>query len=129
MTRITGQSINTIEMNSWTKANQEQIEKHPAWRGSLSAMQTESLLERRDVFTYLLRGGEEKNAYYISFVKRDGMIKHQRFTLEYDRKGWYYKNGMNTSGTPTEMIAETLPELIPQMMHCSTEDCKIVDSH
>lgn len=126
MTKITGSCTHQTEMCSWIKANQEQIEKHPAWHEDLSAEQAEGFLEGRDPFTYLLRKGGEDHAYYISFMKEDGGIKHQRFTLEYDRKGWYYKNGCNTPLDPTEIVEETLEGLIPRMMHCDFKKCSFI---
>jgi hypothetical protein len=84
----------------------------------MDIVKAEALLNGRDTFSYVLRRGEEENEYYISFVNGDGGVKHQRFILEYDRKGWWYKNG--TEHEPTEAV----DELIPCMMHCSIENCK-----
>ena len=127
MTRIVG-SCGSLTECSWIKANQEQIEKHLAWHESVSSLEAEMLLRGKGSFTYLLRRGEEEQAYYISFVKEDGGIKHQRFTLEYDRKGWFYKNGQVT-GTLPEIVDETIEGLIPQMMHCGAGECKVIDRH
>jgi hypothetical protein len=123
MTRIPS-CTSQADICGWTRTNQEQIHAHFAWHGDVDAKQAESVLEGKDSFTYLLRTGEEENAYFITFVKEDLSIKHQRFTLEYDRKGWYYKNG----GPPgiSEIVSETLERLIPQMMHCESGVCKIV---
>lgn len=124
MTRITGLSINHAEMLSWTKAFQEQIERHEGWRENLDAMRAESLLEGKEAFTYLLRKRDEENAYYISFVKEGGQVKHQHFTLEHDRKGWFYKNG--TWQGPEELAEKTIEALIPQMVHCDLKECKVL---
>ena len=91
MSRITLCTSQT-DIYSWTRTNQEQIERHPAWHTDIDVQQAEALLQEHDSFSYLLRKDEEENAYFITFVKEDQSIKHQRFTLEYDRKGWYYKN-------------------------------------
>lgn len=125
MARSLGSSISQAEMYAWIKTNQEQIEKHPAWRGNVDAMLAETLLKKEASFTYLLRKGEKEQAYYISFVKEDGGIKHQRFTLEYGLKGWYYKNGVLKG--PEEVIDEFLDRLIPQMMYCDSDTCRIFE--
>jgi len=128
MTRIVECCTNQ-DIQSWIKTKQEQIEQHIAWHESVDAMQAEKLLEQRGKFAYLLRRGEVKDAYYISFVKEDGGIKHQRFTLEHDRRGWYYKNGCNCSEGPTEIIEKTLEELIPKMIHCDPKKCSPLSGH
>jgi hypothetical protein len=122
MTRIPSYTGQT-DICSWTRTNQEQIQGHPAWHGDIDAMQAEALLQGNDAFVYLLRKGEEENVYFITFVKEDREIKHQRFTLEYDRRGWYYKNGCNTPQDPVEIVEEILERLIPRMMHCDAEQC------
>jgi hypothetical protein len=109
----------------WIKANQDQVTSHPAWFGEVSELEASKLLEGKESFTYVLRSGGEEQTYFITFVKEDGLLKHQRFTLELDRKGWYYKNGMCPG--PQEAVAENINELIPLMMHCSASECKIVD--
>lgn len=113
-----------VDICVWVRTNKDQIEGHRAWKGNVNAEQAEALLEGRDSFTYLLRKGEGENAYLITFVKEDASIKHQGFTLEFDRKGWYYKNG-SYCNSPTEIVSESLEELIPQMMHCTDKECII----
>lgn len=123
MTRITAPFINQTEVLSWEKTKLDQIERHPAWKKSIDKTQVESLLEGKKTLSYLLRAGEKERVYYISFVQKDGSIKHQQFTLENDRKGWYYKNGANEQD-PADIVSENLEELIPKMMHCDYKECK-----
>ena len=59
----------------------------------ISENESEKLLIGKSPFTYLLRSGEKERPYFISFVREDGSIKHQFFALEFDRKGWLYRNG------------------------------------
>lgn len=124
MSRITGSYVNSIE--TWVKTHQDQIQKHSAWQGELHEAYAESLIKGHDPFTYLLRAGEKTEVYYITFVKEDRSIKHQRFTLESDLMGWYYKNG--TAGSPVEIVEEKLEKLIPRMMHCDVGICQILAS-
>lgn len=129
MSRITS-CTSQVDSCGWIKTNQQQIERHPAWHKSVDAKQAEALLKGNASFTYLLRKGEEERSYFITFVKKDQVIKHQRFTLEHSQepglKGWYYRNGMGYSGGPTEISSVDLEDLIPQMMHCALEECKIM---
>lgn len=123
MSRITASCINPAE--TWVKTHHDQIQKHPAWHGDLHETHAEALVKGHDPFTYLLRAGEKEHAYFITFVKADHTIKHQRFTLESDLKGWYYRNG--AVDRPVEIVEETLKSLIARMMHCDFNLCKIVD--
>jgi hypothetical protein len=123
MSRITVSWTSQTEIYGWIKTNQNQIQNHIAWYGNIGAMQAENLLQEQDSFTYLLRNGEKKYSYFITFVTNDHCIKHQYFSLESDRKGWYYKNGVVTN-MPTEIVSENLDELIPAMMHCNSAECK-----
>ncbi|MBI3258986.1 MAG: hypothetical protein HYZ54_05890 [Ignavibacteriae bacterium] len=120
MSRISSYT-NQVDSHYWMKANQQLIQKHPAWHEDADAWHAEALLDGKDPFTYLLRKGDKEYAYFITFVKEDRNIKHQSFTLEHDRGGWYYKNG--TAYGPAEIIGKTLEELIPQMLHCEPKKC------
>ena len=119
---------NNQAISHWVKTNQELIQKYPGWHENIDGSHGESLLAGKAPFTYLLRKGDKENAYFITFVKEDLTIKHQLFTLEEDSKGWYYKNGGHDSGTisthrSTEIVEETIGELIPRMMHCNSNQC------
>lgn len=122
MSRFTS-CASQVSIEDWIRINLEGIQKHPAWQENIDTASAEALLEGSRPFTYLLRKGEKEHVYFITFVKGDLAIKHQRFTLEFDPKGWFYRNG--GTGT-TEIVAETLENLIPQMMHCSVEECNVV---
>lgn len=120
--------IDTTAMNSmiaWVQQKQEQVTTHPAWHGNISVEQSEELLQNQPPFTYLLRSGDKEHLYFISFVKEDHMIKHQFFVLEFDRKGWLYRNGCPAS-SPVEIISKDLHELIPLMMHCDSDSCNFL---
>lgn len=104
----------------WIQTNQQLIQKHPAWHKDVDAWQAEALLAGKAPFTYLLRKGDKEQSYFITFVKEDHSVYHQLFTLEYDRRGWYYKNGGPV------MPVEIIDELIPQMMHCDPKECIVL---
>lgn len=112
MTRI---HSTTQIVPDWTERFQDEVRNHPAWHGSLSEQGAEEKLQSSPPFTYLLRAGEKEYAYFISFVKEDGGVKHQWFVLEHNRKGWYYRNGCQ----PDRDSFHELQELIPCMMHCT----------
>lgn len=108
-------------MVEWVQKNQEEIKTHVAWHPDVSESASENLLKNKGAFTYVLRKGNKEQSYFISFVKQDGTIKHQFFTLEYDQQGWIYRNGTTTG--PTQIVSKELHKLIPMMMHCDLLAC------
>lgn len=120
MTRINNALTERATLE-WAQRNQEQIQTHPAWHSNVSELESEKLLRGKDAFTYLLRPGEKEHFYFISFVKEEGSIKHQFFALEFDRKGWRYRNG--GQGSLQEVISQDISKLIPMMMHCDFRSC------
>jgi hypothetical protein len=105
----------------WVQKNQNQIEVHPAWHSNISEDESEQLLKDKSPFTYLLRLGEQERLYFISFVNESGSINHQFFVLEFDRKGWLYRNA--GTGGPQGTISKNLDWLIPKIMHCDFFAC------
>jgi hypothetical protein len=83
--------------------------------------EAELLLEDRAPFSYVLRRGEQQYAYFITFMTRDGTIKHRRFVLDLDRKKWCYQN-KEVAGSK-EIFSATLDRLIPLMMECKPQNC------
>ena len=95
-----------------TTGKEMELTGHPAWHGSLTGVSSEALLKGLAPYTYLLRTGEEKGHFYISFVKEDLSIKHQPFVLRFSLNGWHYQNTVGAY-RPTNVA-----DLIPLMMHC-----------
>ncbi len=121
MTRIEGSGLVSGEAYQWILKNQQQISAHTAWYGNITEKESVKLLGDASPYTFILRGGDKEHSYFISFMKKDGSIKHQNFTLELDRKGWFYKNGI-TDGL-LEAVARDIVDLIPLMMHCESSVC------
>ncbi len=117
----TGMSkIGNVNADSFSlvQAKEKQMTTHDAWYGDISASEAEQLLKDKPCLTYLLRQGENKYSFFISFIQQDGSIKHQVFFLELDHIGWLYRNfcGEHCS-------KENFDILIPLMMHCESHEC------
>jgi len=92
------------------------IHTHPAWHGHLNGMACEALLRGAPPLSYLLRAGEERFHFYLSFVYENSFsFKHQPFILDKSSQGWFYRNG----GT---RYASSLEELIPLILHCEAAE-------
>ncbi len=111
--------IGNISSNAFAlvQEKEEQMHTHPTWQGGISESTAEQLLKEQPRLTYLLRQGEKKHSYFISFIQQDGSIKHQIFTLELDNIGWFYRNTVD-HGPSTDFKV-----LIPLVMHCETDEC------
>lgn len=111
-----------LDLLEWIQAHQEEMISQDGWHPHLSDSHgAETLLRNKAPFTYVLRAADKILTYFISFVKADGSIKHQFFVLEPTQQGWRYRNGC-TENSPTEIVANSLKELIPMMMHCEQEE-------
>ncbi len=111
-----------ISTLKWMQHNRERITSHCAWHDRVSKEESEEMLKDKVPFTYLLRSEGGEHSYSIAFLKEDGSIKHQPFTLETDPRGWYYLNG-TAENLPSEIISQDLNELISLMMHCDSKAC------
>lgn len=88
------------------------ITSHPAWFGKLNGMKTEEILRDRPPFSYLLREGEERHHYYLSFViEPPCTYKHQPFRIAFSKNQWEYQN-------VTLRNSVHLDEIIGMIMHC-----------
>jgi hypothetical protein len=91
----------------------------PAWHGLLMGLECEEILRGKQTFSYLLREGEGRFHYYLSYVLEAPFVyKHQPFaiTLENSKIGVGY---MNTH----TWWAEKVEDLIPLIMHHPAEKC------
>ncbi|MEI6242135.1 MAG: hypothetical protein WCP39_01875 [Chlamydiota bacterium] len=98
----------------------EEIETHPSWHGLMSGLHAEKILRDRKIpYLYLLRAGELKNDYYVTFILPDFSIKHQPFIITDSFEGWYYEN----AGGGGPYIEESIEDVLHLIMHCQKKDC------
>ena len=101
------------------EAREMEILSHSAWHGDLSGIECEDLLRGSVPGSYLLREGERKGQYYLSFVIGDSFsFKHQPFVITCDNSHtvWGYQNGAHR-------WASNLEELVPMVLHCELDKC------
>ena len=101
------------------EALEAEILAHVAWHGDLSGIECENFLRGSVPGSYLLREGEKKGQYYLSFVIGDSFsFKHQPFMITYDNSHavWGYQNGAHRWAT-------NLEGLIPMVLHCGPNEC------
>lgn len=98
----------------------QEIQNHPAWYGSISGLVADKMLRgRKTPHLYVLRAGENKTDYYLSFILPDLTIRHQPFIITVTAEGWYYENG----GTGGPYTQESIEDVVHLIMHCEKENC------
>ena len=90
-----------------------ELKKH-AWHPYINTMEAEQELTGKPAFTYLTRPCEYDRGFMISFVNRDGHIKHDHFTLA------NAKFGIWRNGHPSHI--GKLEKVLRDMMDCGLSE-------
>lgn len=98
---------------------EKSILSHPAWCRDITGLESEDLLKGKKTYSYLLRAGEKISHYYLSFVDKDLLIRHQPFAIIYTGTTWYCRQGIPHG----PFITQTIEDLVHRIMHCNPEDC------
>ena len=96
------------------------IHSHVTWQASISGLNAEKLLRGHTTpYLYLLREGECERNYYVTFVRPDGTIAHQPFTIGLTEAGLYCENAC------WYVINEEtqFEDLLYKIMHCNKGEC------
>lgn len=110
-------SIHTgYSVNSWLVQAKVEIQECSEWHGILSEAEAEERLKQHPPKTYLLRGTDQQDKFYLSFVQDDLKIDHRYFMMDNRKKEWFYQNGDPHHSTSIQL-------LIPQIMHCHAHEC------
>lgn len=110
--------VHSINENEFREKELE-IFQNPTWHGLLMGLESEAILRGKETFSYLLRAGEGRFNYYLSYVLEAPFVyKHQPFSiaLEGSKIGMGYRNGHT-------WWAEKIADLIPLIMHQPVEKC------
>ncbi|HSX11951.1 MAG TPA: SH2 domain-containing protein [Rhabdochlamydiaceae bacterium] len=94
----------------------ETLHKH-GWRGQISIQEADKILAGQPAFSYLVRFGEEKSQFTLSFVHPDGSIRHECFRLV----DW--ARGIFQNAAPYKAPLELL---IPYKMRCTASEARAV---
>jgi hypothetical protein len=104
------------QLNPWVQEKINEITTHCAWHGDLTGIEAEALLRLKPSFTYLLRQGEKRDHFYLSFVKGEE-FNHLPFTIDYSSLQWFYRNSF-------PHFAKTLDIFVPEIMHKEALECQ-----
>ncbi|HSX04199.1 MAG TPA: SH2 domain-containing protein [Rhabdochlamydiaceae bacterium] len=92
----------------------DELNRH-GWKGEVNVQEAEQILEGQPAFSYLIRLGEEKSKFTLSFVNQEGAIKHVHFVLV----DWV--NGIFQNAAP---FKAPLGPFILYKMNCSADQAR-----
>jgi hypothetical protein len=96
-----------------------EIENHPAWIGNVPGLKADKMLRGKKAYQFVLRAGEERDYYYVTFAQEDGSVRHIPFTLWTSAEGWHYEN--NSNGGPFKHAS--IDDVLHLIMHCHKNEC------
>lgn len=98
---------------------EQEIYANATWHGLLMGLECEEILRGKETYSYLLRTGEDRFHYYLSYVLEAPYVyKHQPFAIALSdmELGWGYQNGHTH-------WASKLEDLIHLIIHQPIEKC------
>lgn len=114
MSALLNETINIIQ----------DIEMHSAWLGHIGGLAAEKMLRNRNIpYLYVLRAGEHKMQYYVTFIHEDLTIRHQPFVITMMPEGWHVEQG----GAYGPFKHATIDDVIARIMHCEGEATPLVN--
>lgn len=97
-----------------------EIQHNPSWLGKVSGLAAEKMLRGLNKpYLYVLRAGETEMDYYVSFIHKDGTVRHQPFTVEITEDGWCCENG----GPYGPFVDKSINDVIHAMIYCDKDEC------
>lgn len=111
-------AVDTYKSHEFIEKEKE-IFDHPAWHDLLIGIDCEDILRGKERFSYLLRSGEARFHYYLSYVVEPPFTyRHQPFSIatKDSKQGWGYRNGHC-------WWTAKLEDLIPLILHQPVSLC------
>lgn len=111
---------NLLELDDVKSFIELDIQLHPSWLGKISGLKADKLLRNKKTpFLYVLREGEFRNEYYVTFVDKDLTVRHTPFVIRNTAEGWCYNNGSARG----PFADASIDDVIHWIMHCEKEEC------
>ena len=103
----------------WMQEKMNELLSHPAWNDSMTGFEADALLRTQQPFTYLLRQGERKDVFYLSFCTGTAVV-HRPFSVDYATYSWYYRNGFPQC---RQVFKPDLKTFIPEIIQREEAEC------
>ncbi len=99
------------------KMMDERLKSNPAWKGSLSMLDGQAMLQGQTPFTYLLSEGMDKYHYFLHYVGADHEVHFKNVRILYIGGVPLYRNGGGS-------YYNRIEDLVPSCLKCSAVTCK-----
>lgn len=116
-----------LELTTLSEVDAE-IQNHAAWLGNVSGLKAEKMLRGLNIpYLYVLRAGEmsddeTQTHYYVTFIQKDGSVKHQPFVITITSEGWCWEN--LGCGGPCASCETFNTTALHKIMHCEEGECQ-----
>ena len=96
----------------------QEVKNHAAWHAEINLKESESLLNGKKAFTFLLRATDIAYHYTVSFVDQDNMIQHRPIRIQFsiEKSQWCFLNC-------GPQMQEKLNDLIPSAILSNGATC------
>ena len=117
---------NAIRKRSTTSKSQlkkldEMIKANPSWKGEVSMLEGQEMLQGHDPFTYVTSEGVDKYHYFLYYVGADRRVHYKNIRALYVNGVPLYRNGGNGA-------YESITDLIIGCLNCSSSTIKALVS-
>ena len=93
------------------------VKSSPAWKGTVSMLEGQALLDGQSPFTYLLSEGVDKYHYFLHYVGADRKVHYKNVRILFVDKMPIYRNGGGD-------IYSNIEDLVHGCLRCSSRLCK-----
>ena len=102
---------------SQLKVMDENVKSSPAWKGSVSMLEGQSMLDGQTPYTYILSKGVDTYHYFLHYVGTDRKVHFKNVRILYIDGEPFYRNGGG-------VYCKNIEDLIPNCLRCSSSICK-----
>jgi len=102
---------------SQLKVMDERVKSSPAWKGTVSMLEGQAMLDGQTPFTYMLSEGVDKYHYSLHYVGIDRKVHYKNVRILYIGGVPVYRNGGGD-------YCSIIDDLVHSCLRCSSSICK-----
>ena len=95
----------------------ERVKSSPAWKGTVSMLEGQAMLEGHTPFTYILSEGVDNYHYFLHYVSADRKVHYKNVRILYVGGVPIYRNGGGD-------VYNNIEDLVYGCLRCSSSICK-----
>lgn len=102
---------------SQLKVMDERVKSNAAWKGTVSMLEGQTMLDGQTPFTYLLSEGVDNYHYFLHYVGVDRKVHYKNVRIIYVGGVPIYRNGGGD-------YCNNIDDLVHSCLRCSSSICK-----